>query len=362
MDELESKLNQIRNLLSERGLDGVILQKYSSVAWATCGAATYVNSAAERSSATLLITRTEQYLVTNNIESPRLQAEEVLEGQGWQFHVNPWHGGDALAALVQGLRLGSDGWYPQTEDLSADLVRLRLTLHPAEIGRFRSLCQDAAGAMDCTIRSLQPGISEFQIAGRLADEVLQTGALAIVNLIATDERIFRFRHPLPTGKRLERYAMLVLCARRGGLICSLTRLIHFGPLPGEIARKAEAVAAVDAAYIAATRPGVSLAEILRCGQEKYAEVGFPDEWRLHHQGGPTAYLPREVLATPQAQLAAGPSQAYAWNPSIAGVKSEDTILVAEEENEVLTSIPGWPEYSVTVGDFTFPRPAILVMD
>jgi antitoxin VapB len=52
-------------------------------------------------------------------------------------------------------------------------------------------------------------------------------------------------------------------------------------------------------------------------------------------------------------------QVYAWNPSITGTKSEDTILVGENENEILTEIDGWPTYSVEVNSRIYHRPAIL---
>jgi hypothetical protein len=78
--------------------------------------------------------------------------------------------------------------------------------------------------------------------------------------------------------------MLVLCGRCWGLVCSITRLVHFGRLPDNLCRKAEAVARVDATFITATRPGRTLGEVFRRGMAAYAETGFPDEWRLHHQG------------------------------------------------------------------------------
>ena len=152
--------------------------------------------------------------------------------------------------------------------------------------------------MDQAIRAVRPGMTEFQIAGLLAEASQSRGVQPIVNLIATDQRIYTFRHPLPTAKTLERYAMMVLCGRAHGLVCSLTRLVHFGPLPAELRRKAEAVAVIDAAFIAATRPGRTLGDVLARAVQAYADSGFADEWRLHHQGGPAGYEPRERIATP----------------------------------------------------------------
>ncbi len=362
MSEFDQKLNRIQTLLVERRLDALLLQRVSSFAWATCGAASYVNTATTNGASALLITRTERYLITNNIEAPRLEQEGHLGEQGWEFCVAPWHQvNDAVSRLTRGLKLGADGPYPGTTDLTDDLARLRAWLTPEEGERFQALGGLCAEAMNNAVRVIRPGQTEHQIAGFLAHKVESQGAQAIVNLVATDARVFSFRHPLPTDKKLERCAMLVLCGRKWGLVCSITRLVHFGSLPDELRRKAEAVARVDAALIAATRPGQTLSQVFQHATAAYAEAGFPDEWQFHHQGGPAGYEPREYLGNPTSTDVVCAGQAFAWNPSIAGCKSEDTILVRETKNIVLTAIAGWPTLPVMVNGQVFDRPAILVM-
>jgi antitoxin VapB len=341
-------------------LDGLLLQRASSFAWATAGAASYVNTASSQGEATLLVTPNARYLVTNNIEATRLEHEEKLAEQGWTIRVGPWHEPQrALADLTQGLRLGADGPFPGATNLTAEVARLRSRLLPAEGQRMRELGLICAQAMDAAIRAVQPGQTEFEIAGLLAHETQRRGAQAIVNLIATDERIYRFRHPLPTGKVLDRYAMLVLCGRRQGLVCSITRLVHFGPLPADLRRKAEAVAQVDAAFMVATRPGRPLAQVFQEGVAAYEQAGYDGEWRLHHQGGPAGYEAREWLVMPGTGGEVLAGQAYAWNPSITGVKSEDTLLVGDQGNEMVSEIAGWPAVTVEVAGQPVTRPAIL---
>jgi Xaa-Pro aminopeptidase len=360
MDKVERKLSRLRGLLATRGLEAMLLQRVSSFAWATCGAASYVNSASTNGSSALLVTPGGRYLLTSNIEAPRLEREEGLAAQGWELRVRPWHRPDDLVAgLTGGLRLAADGPYPGATDLSQEMARLRARLGPEESERFRELGRLCAEAMDCAARAVRPGQTEHEIAGRLAQEAQKRGVLAIVNLVAADERVFDFRHPLPTGKELERYAMLVLGGRRRGLVCSLTRLVHFGPLPDELRRKAEAVARVDATFLFHSRPGRALRDIFSRAMAAYAEGGFGDEWQLHHQGGVAAYESREYLATPDSTDVLEAGQACAWNPSVAGYKSEDTILAGEGGCEVLTAISGWPALAVTVDGQTIPRPAIL---
>ena len=361
MTETQTVLNRIHELLAARGLDALLLQRTSSFAWATCGAASYINTASTTGEASLLITPRDRYLITNNIEAPRLEREEGLAEQGWQFQLAPWYEkSDAVARLTAGLKLGADGPFPGAVDLSDEVAVLRSVLTPEAVERFRGLGQACAEAVNAAARAVTPGLTEHEIAAHISLEAQRRGVQPTVVLVATDERIFNFRHPLPTGKRLDRYAMLILCGRQYGLVCAITRLVHFGPLPAEVRRKAEAVARIDAALIAATRPGRTLGDVFQDGVAAYAAAGYPDEWKLHHQGGPAGYEPRETLATPGSHFKVQASQTYAWNPSITGAKSEDTILVAGEgqPNAVLTAIPGWPVLTVDCDGQVYERPAI----
>jgi Xaa-Pro aminopeptidase len=363
MDEIPHKMDLLRNLADRKGLDAVLLQRVSSVAWATAGAAAYVNIASSLAECALLVSRDEGFLITNNIEAPRLEKEEQLKEQGWNFQVAPWYEKQALLqSMVRSRKLGSDACFPGALDLSGELAQLRAQLLPQEGQRFRILGQLTAQAMYSAARSIRPGQTEYEIAGLLAHEAEIRGVQATVNLVATDDRIYNFRHPLPSSKKLERYAMLILCGRRFGLICSLTRLVHFGELPEDIQRKSQAVAQVDAAMITATRPGRTLGEVFSTAQSAYAQVGYADEWKLHHQGGPAGYEPREVIATPGSKDVIVDGQVFAWNPSITGTKSEDSILVNNKSFEVLTSIPDWPMQELEIRGQAVERPAILVVD
>ena len=138
MTEFEQKQARLHALLEKEGLQAMLLQRVSSFAWATCGAASYVNTAATGGEASLLVTPSGRYLVTNNIEATRLQQEERLADQGWEFSVTAWQAGQtALSELAAGLRLGADGPHPGAIDLSVDIARMRALLTPEEGGRFR---------------------------------------------------------------------------------------------------------------------------------------------------------------------------------------------------------------------------------
>jgi len=361
--EFETKQERIQALLEKRKLDGLLLRRVNNFAWATCGASTYINMAESNGEASLLITRTGKHLITNNIEVARMVQEEKLDSD-WEFHYASWYEDQqkTIDPLIRGLKLGGDGCWAGELDLSAELTHLRANLTVEESDRFRELGRLCAEAMDIAIRGVRLGQREHEIAACLALESERRGMQVTVNLVATDERVFAFRHPLPTDKRLDRYAMLILCGRKWGLVCSITRLVHFGRMPDELRRKAEAVSSVDATFISATKPGATLGKIFLEAMQAYAKEGFPEEWQLHHQGGSAGYLPREIIASPDSTIPVQVGQVFAWNPSITGVKSEDTILIKEHGNEVLTAIQGWPMIEVQLNGQTYLRPAILERD
>jgi len=121
------------------------------------------------------------------------------------------------------------------------------------------------------------------------------------------------------------------------------------------------VAYVDAVFILETRPGKTMAEIFTAGVKAYRDSGFPEEWRRHHQGGPTGYAGRYFKATLTEKRKALAGSAFAWNPSIWGTKSEDTILITGgKEPEVISATPGWPMVEVVYKGRKVSRPAILI--
>jgi Xaa-Pro aminopeptidase len=88
---------------------------------------------------------------------------------------------------------------------------------------------------------------------------------------------------------------------------------------------------------AATRPGATLGDVVTVARSAYAGAGFPDEWRDHHQGGSIGYQARERIALPGDTTVIEPGMAFAWNPSIAGAKAEDTILVTDGGARTVTA-------------------------
>ncbi len=361
----QKRLERLRTLMRQTGTDGILLRKRRHFSWLTGGRQNYIVQTSDLGVADLLIFPDTLYCVTLKMEEARIREEELFDLE-CEWVVLEWYEGTdrAIADLCRGKRIGLDGLptVPGVDgvDLGRQIAELSYVLDDEEIARYRRLARTAAQALEATCRHIQPGMSEYEIQAELARRVIREGINPHVMLVATDERIFRYRHPIPTVKKLERYAMLVLCAERGGLIANATRFVHFGPLPVEVQVNREKLARIDLAMNLATRPGVLIKEVFRRGVEMYAQLGFPDDWRYLHQGGPTGYATREFLATPDCEGVVQAGQAFAWNPAIRGVKSEDTILVGTDENEFLTHTGDWPYLSVEQDGRVYQRPDILV--
>jgi Xaa-Pro aminopeptidase len=323
MDEKDARL---ASFCDARGVDGIWIRRRANVAWLAGGADVHCNSASELGVASILWTREKKSVLASSIEEARLRAEEL--GSEWELAVTPWWLGEAAPSGAY-----ATDW---PDDVLCDL---RAPLTAREVGTARALGADAADVVCRLMHDVRPGWSEHEAAGELTARLAERGIAAPVVLVAADERADRFRHPIPTALRCVRKLMVVLCAERRGLIVALTRLVHFGPLPEELDRKHDAVCRVDAALHAATRPGARWCDLLAVAQRAYAEKGFDGEWKLHHQGGPMGYAPRDFLATPSETRRVVERQLAGWNPSITGTKSEDTIL---SSGEVLTSMRDWP--------------------
>lgn len=361
-EELAAKEQRVRDLLDRENLDGLLLSKHANFAWMTGGGSNYVAVNAETGVAHALVTRAGKWIICDNIEARRVMEEEV-SGLGFGSESYYWYEdrlASALDRLAPGARLGSDTGRAGMRDVDARLGALRASLLPAEVERYRELGAITAGCMTEACRRVRPGMTEHEVAGVLCAELIARGAFPVVALIAADERAFRYRHPIPTERRVENHVMLVICGRKRGLILSMTRVVHFGPLPAELRRKHDAATKVDAALIAGTVPGARIGDVFQAGVEAYAAAGFPDEWRLHHQGGPTGYVGREFRATPDCDQLVVENQAFAWNPSVAGTKSEDTVIAFSSGPEVISATPELPGRDVEMAGRVVSRADIVI--
>lgn len=367
--EFEIKLDRVAAFLEENGLDAVLLGTQRNFAWLTCGGSNHVGTSTPDGVAYLLVLRSGQrFVITPNNETRRIVEEETsrfgfesISIPWFELRSDPMRLRKVISEFADPEKVAADiaaGGFPNIDGIFS---QLRYSLTPAEVTRYREHGISVAAAIEKAARHVRPGMSEREIEADLTFNLLAGGARPTVLLVAADRRFQQYRHPIPTENRVERYVALSTCARRAGLTVAVTRLVHFGPVPEEIVRKYRALQNVEARLLSVTRPGALSGEILNQLETAYADNGFADEWREHHQGGATGYLEREWVALPGGRQRVEVSQAFAWNPTIAGTKIEDTILTSESGIEILTASREWPMNDIQVDDTSFRRPDILIL-
>jgi len=359
--ELNAKHDKLIGFLRANKLAGVLIKRNENVAWVTGGAVELrVLTPGETGVASLLVTAEgKRYYFTTENEAPRLHDEE-FGALDFEPVIFPWYADDTggAAAKLAGGPLGSDT--PGANLTPVNLYPLRAALSESEIARYRWLGAETAAATVESLHQVEPGLSEYDLEAMTAANLLRRGILPSVYLFAVDDRIYKYKHAVARGKRLKQYGMLNLCSRKWGLAISITRFIHFGELPAELAARFKSSAQVNAALLDATRAGATSAELFRVAQAAYAAEGFPGEERFHHQGGPTGYGEREWVATPHGTETVVNNQAFAWNPSIRGGKIEDTVILRDGKIEWLTATPELPVIHARVNGKDYPGTDVLV--
>ena len=365
--EIDEKTSRLVEMLSREKLGGVLLNSRHNFAWLTAGGDNGIDLGKEGGVATLLVTaKGRRYIVANNIEMPRLLAEEVSETDfepveyAWQQEKKrPTLASERAESLSPGPVAQDIGSMAATRNIEGLITRCRASLTTDETERIRTFGKDAGVAMNSLIAQIAPGERELDIAEKMRAEFSRNCMSLVVTLVAADERIAKFRHPVPGEKRWEKTLLLVACAKRSGLIVSLSRMVVNISIPDDLTRRSEAAAFVNANLWHQTRPGKSGAELYQVAADAYRTSGFEGEIDKHHQGGAAGYRTRDWVAHPTLTEIVQPHQAFAWNPSVTGTKVEETVITSESGIEVLTASTGFPMIPTEIDGVIYHSPGIL---
>lgn len=356
-DDRSDQLARLAAVADRHGLDTLVLREPATISWLT-GARSHVPQTLDTSCLDIVVDcrdRPRLTVVTNAIEAPRLRDTELAD-QVVDWTVMPWWA-DRAAALPTGPGVGADRPGPGMRDVRADIAAARRQLTAAQAETLRDVCGDAARAVTAAAARCRPGMTEYAAAALLAAELLDRALEPVALFVAADQRGAVHRHPLPTTARLTDRVMLVCCARRAGLIASVTRIRCFTPPTAEDRAAYRRLLDVEAAFLDASQVGARIGDVVAAGVAAYPAHGFAEtEWHRHHQGGFSGWQPREYPAHPGSTDPLTAGSVVAWNPSAAGWKVEDTCLVTQAGPRPLVHDPDWP--SVTVAGRH--RPDLLI--
>ncbi|MFQ4146865.1 M24 family metallopeptidase [Chlorogloeopsis sp. ULAP02] len=348
--EVSTKLELIRQTLTETEAVGIRLRGTDWFAWATAGASNTVLLTTETGIAEVLVTLQDAWVLTDEIEAQRLVNEELPTN--FKLNVNPWADVTVREAFVRnatdGGKILSDRPIPHVEKrLPPSLKEHKQVMMPSELERYRQVGRKASEAMTEVLKAAKPTWTEYQLAGAGAEALWAKGLHPALILVAGNRRLPLYRHATPTGEEIGREAMMVFCARGYGLYANLTRFVSFGKVSDQPTELHRHIREIEAQALNLCKPGTTLNAVYETLAQAYQQHGFPNAIREHHQGGTTGYLSREIIANSTTTNTLAENMAVAWNPSLPGTKIEDTFVILDHGKlENLTFDPNFRSVEV----------------
>jgi antitoxin VapB len=343
MSAFNQRLQPLRELMKEKGLDAFVLRRNPNLAWAIAGRA-HVPTTIDMACFDLIITQYDATAVTNVVEASRLIAEE-LPSEVSVKTIKWSEGRDPL--LPTGAKIGSDQPGADRIDLGVEVEMIRASLIDSDLARFKDICVDAAVALGNAMKQVESTDREIDVAGLITHSLWQADLEIAFLGIAGQERVHKYRHPLPTDSVVGDRVSASICAKRKGLIASVTRIVTFGSITDQMVFDYTSIFKVEAALLDATVVGTPFSDPINAAIAAYPANGFDaDEWTKHHQGGPTGFLPRDWPANQGSARLIASNQPIAWNPTGKGWKAEDTVVATDSGVTLLSNDPDWPSFEV----------------
>ena len=362
LSDVKMKEERVHAFLEQEGLGALVIGRQDHFAWLTAGGDNRVITTSEMGFGYLVITRDQKWLVSHSMDGQRFIDEQV-PGQGYELVTSYWHQASPeqkVATLTRGMAIGSDFALPGAQIYGSELVDLHYPLTDLDIERCRWIGLTTNRILTEAAHALQPGVTEQEVAARLLYEYALEGMTIDVLIVGFDERITRYRHPMPTENPLQRYALLHPAARRWGLHANVTRLVHFGDPPSLTKRAIDGVATIGGHVASMLAPGVLFSDILTEQIRLFRQVGYSGEWMHHFQGGITGYTLADATRCTDPEASIVERQAFDYFITISGAKFEELTLLTEGGPEFASLGPDWPTRTIQTPNGEIAVPDVLL--
>jgi Xaa-Pro aminopeptidase len=357
--DVDSKMALVAALLQECGCDGLLILEQDNLAWLTSGAiargildprelpAVYCNGDA-------------RWLLSSNVDSQRMFDEEI-DALGFQLKEWPYHWGreQLLADLCQNRKVACDVPHGECIVVGEQVRRLRRKLTVYEQACLQAVGTIVTHAVEATCRTMEPGLSEREMAAQVSHRMMHRGAQVLHVGIGVDGRPRRYRQHGYTGAILSRHAVVSATGEKYGVCATATRAVAFGETDPDFRKDHNAVCKVAATYLASTWPEAVPREILLAGRRIYLLAGYEHEWMLAPQGFVTGRAAVELPLLPQTEELFQASWVVTWTPSAGAARGGDTYLITDQGPKLMTPTEVWPLKRIRVQGAEFVHPDIL---
>jgi len=369
-NEIEEKERRVRNLLSRLDCESLLLTRRENFSWFTCGKRAVVSYITEDSPVYLLITPTNKYAIGFNMDVPRTMQEEIYN-QGFEpvslptYDINSSPIGFAKTKVeaAQDLAIGrltADIKLEGINEINSQITNAHTPFTAEEMERYREVGKEGMQILHELALWVEPGMTEREIVAKMWEEYVKKDFDCNCMFATADDRIKKFRHGVPTFKKMEKAILLAPAVYKYGLNITLTRMVYFEEPPEDIRRRMDSVIALQASVVSWTKIGTRLSVILNGIMALFTELGYPEERDRHFHGGPQGYR----VSYPERNI--DPSEtvtsntAFGWYLCISGTKSEETLLVDNDGTHIATFDPDYPYKEIEVNNMKIKINDILV--
>lgn len=359
----QEKRKRICQFMEENSLDALIINRQDNFSWFTSGGDNHVLSSSEQGAACIVITGDAKYLCAYPMDGYRIMDEEI-NSNDIELKITNWYEDSPLELakkITRGKRTASDIELPGVEFILNKLVGLHYPLTELEIERCRWIGKKSNEILAQIAKDIKPGQTEYQIGAKILEEYYKEGMRIDVLIIGSDQRILKYRHPMPTDKKINEYVLLHPAVKKWGLHANVSRLVHFGLPPKEIKNKYLAACSVQASIIDSLEPGMLFKDIFKFIKNQYIKYGYPEEWKKHFQGAITGYIAADSSISLNNTLVAQKNQTYDWFITITGVKSEELSFLGAKNAQFLSVTNSWPNFNVCLNNKEIEMPEIMIL-
>ncbi|MCL6087596.1 MAG: aminopeptidase P family N-terminal domain-containing protein, partial [Actinobacteria bacterium] len=217
--EIDIKHLRLKKYLKLKNLEGILFSRQTNFLWFTGGKLNDVIKNDDTSLVYLFITENKRYLIATNSDADRVMNEE-LEGLDFElvrydwFNQNVYNGLEKIG--IKG-KIGADFCGPDLYYAENEISDIRRNLTDFEVERFKRFSSDYAKIITDYCLNLKKGLTERELAAGLNYECYKLGIRMPVLMVGSDERVFKYRHPCTTHKKIDKYVLIATVAEREGI-------------------------------------------------------------------------------------------------------------------------------------------------
>ena len=366
--DFAARLRTLRGVLDGRGLDAAVLQAPSNVAYLSGFQALIYSRPIY-----LVVAPDRAELVVPGLEEEHAGQVDAVDAVSVYYeHPEKAAPGenapDRLAALLRargvrraGLeyasapialreRLEREG--VRAEDVTPELVRMRLVKDPAEIALMRRAAALARIGVMATLGAAAPGRSQLAIESLGTAAILEAapeltpGATLGLLQFTTSGQETSLPHLITTTRRLERPDLAIHSRQVAvdGERAELERTFAVGEMDGETRRVFDAAEEAQLAAIEAIRPGVPMRDVDAAARRVIRGAGYA-EYAIHRTGHGLGFEAHEApyvrwdVEDPMEEGMVVSIEPGIYVPGVRGARHSDTVVVTRDGRETITDAP-----------------------